>query len=69
MSIKNAKIQVTSEGALLCPSCRRPFKGIRIQPDAQLSRVCLRCSFCKQTWIVTTESGQSLQARATAHLL
>lgn len=62
MPTQNAKIQVKSDGAILCPVCGKPIKGIRIYPDTQLTRANVRCSCCKRTFDLTIESGQRHQS-------
>lgn len=57
-----AKIQVKSDGALVCPACGKTIKGLRIYPDTQLSRAQVRCSCCKRSYDLTIQTGQRPEA-------
>lgn len=68
MPPSGAKIHV-KDGAILCPVCSKPIKGLRIYPDTQLTRANVRCSCCKRTFDLTIRPGQRPDATSAIVLL
>lgn len=70
MRPESVRIQVKSDGAIVCPGCGHSIKGIRIYPDTQLTRANVRCSCCKRSFDLTISPGQRPETpSAIVHLL
>jgi len=50
-------LQVTAAGRIICPSCRKPIKGLRITRETEISRVNLMCSTCKRDFDIRISPG------------
>ena len=60
----HGKMLTVKDGYLVCPTCRRNKKLLRISPDTEAHRLPVFCRDCKNTHIVDIEQGQCFESRS-----
>ena len=61
---KHGKILVVRDGCLVCPTCRRNKRLMKINPDTVATRVVAYCRDCKTEHIVDIDRGQCYESRS-----
>lgn len=58
------KMLTVKDGYLVCPTCRRNKKLLRISPDTEARRLPVFCRDCKTQHIVDIDRGQCYESRS-----
>lgn len=59
-----AKIAVKTGGWIVCPSCRRNKRLMRIGPDTEAKNLRVYCRDCKHEIILNIDKGQRVELRS-----
>lgn len=52
-------LNLTRDGVLICPNCRRKIPSVRLKPNSTLTGVTVSCRGCKASFEVNIEKGQA----------
>lgn len=61
---KHGKMLTVKDGYLVCPTCRRNKRLMKINPDTVATRAVAYCRDCKTEHIVDIERGQCFESRS-----
>ena len=61
---KHGKLLAVKDGYLVCPTCRRNKRLLKIAPDTFAVRMTAYCRDCKTEHIVDIEQGQCFESRS-----
>lgn len=61
---EHGKLLTVKGGYLVCPTCRRNKRVMRVPQDAVATRVVAYCRDCKREHIVDMEQGQCFESRS-----
>ena len=61
---KHGKMLIVKDGYLVCPTCRRNKRLMKINPDTVATRAVAYCRDCKTEHIVDIERGQCFESRS-----
>lgn len=61
---KHGKMLTVKGGYLVCPTCRRNKRLMKINPDTVATRAVVYCRDCKTEHIVDIERGQCFESRS-----
>lgn len=62
--VKHGKLLTVKDGYLVCPTCRRNRRLMRIRPSTVATGVVAYCRDCKTENIVDIERGQCYESRS-----
>ena len=60
---KHGKMLTVKGGYLVCPTCRRNKRLMKINPDATAERITVYCRDCKTEHKIDIENGQCFERR------
>ena len=60
----HGKMLTVKDGYLICPTCRRNKRCMKINPDTVATRAVAFCRDCKTEHIVDIERGQCFESRS-----
>lgn len=58
------KILTVKDGYLVCPTCRRNRRLMKIKPDTVAHKLVIYCRDCKTEHIVDIDRGQCFESRS-----
>lgn len=61
---KRGKILTVQDGYLVCPTCLRNHRLMRIEPDTKAERLRVYCRSCKTQHIVDIDEGQCFESQS-----
>lgn len=61
---KHGRLLTVKDGYLVCPTCRRNKRLVKINPDTVAARAVVYCRDCKTEHIVDIELGQCFESRS-----
>jgi uncharacterized protein YbaR (Trm112 family) len=61
---KHGKLLAVKDGWLVCPTCRRNKRLLRIRQDTEAHRMVVYCRDCKTEHIVDISEGQCFESRS-----
>ena len=64
MELNHGKMLTVKDGYLVCPTCRRNKRMMKINPDTVASRAVAYCRDCKTEHIVDIDRGQCFESRS-----
>lgn len=61
---KHGRMLLVKDGYLVCPTCKRNKRLLKISPQTEASDLVVFCRDCKTEHVVNIEQGQCFESRS-----